>query len=161
MIKSALNRALILPILVTAAFSFPASAETQVPRDIGVIALEFMNAKNAWQQPKSDVSDIDYLLSFLDDKILDEHVFAGITMNDKDAMRANMIEKLRTEVLYSRLTVNQMIIGADVVIVEYTERGKIKRPETIQPLEYEITNILSLEFTEDRLIHHVRRHSGR
>ena len=71
-----------------------------------------------------------------------------------------MLRKLEDEVFYSRIEIDQLMIGRNVVFVKYTESAKVKPSHLDEVIEYSSTNIVSLEFNEQGLIKHIRRHHG-
>ena len=124
------------------------------------MAIAFIDAKNARQQPDSDAEDIEAFLALLADDFIDEHIKFGVTVTEKSELRAGMFGKLEDEVFYSRIEINQVMTGRNVVFVKYTESAKVKPSHLDRVVEYSSTNIVSLEFDERGLIKHIRRHHG-
>ncbi|WP_249122386.1 hypothetical protein [Pseudoalteromonas sp. A22] len=71
-----------------------------------------------------------------------------------------MINKLKDEVIHSSIEINEVMVGANVVIVKMTESGKVKPAHLDKTIEYSKTNIVSLEFNKEGLVTHIRRHHG-
>ena len=120
----------------------------------------FLNAKNARQQPDTTIEDIDHFLSFIADEFIDEHIRFDVVETDKQQFRQNLIAKMKDEVHFSKLTIDQMLVGSNVVFVKYTEHAKVKPAHLDKVMEYTATNIMSLEFDGEGLIKHIRRHHG-
>lgn len=123
-------------------------------------AEAFVEAKNARQQPNSSMDDIEHFISLLADDFVDEHIRFGVTVTEKQALRDGMRSKLQDKVEFSNITIDQMMIGRNVVFVKYTEHAKVKPAHLDKMIEYKSTNILSLEFDAAGLIKHIRRHHG-
>lgn len=122
--------------------------------------VQFIMAKNARQQPNSAVSDIDHFLSFLADEFVDEHVKFNVTVTSKAELRKGMISKLEDKVYYCSISIDEMMTGHNVTFVKYTESAKVKPSHLEKVIEYSSVNIMSLEFDENGLIKHIRRHHG-
>jgi len=147
--------------LVLLAFSFGVAAEEQMTEaTLRAKAEAFIMAKNARQQPDTAVEDIDYFISLLADDFVDEHIRFNVTVTDKNNLRTGMIAKMKDEVHFSKIKVDQMMIGRNVVFVKYTEHAKVKPSHMDKVVEYTSTNIVSLEFNDEGLIKHIRRHHG-
>lgn len=123
-------------------------------------AEAFIQAKNARQQPDTTISDIDHFISFLADEFIDEHVKFNVTITDKAELREGMILKMKDEVFFSEIKIDQMMTGRNVVFVKYTEHAKVKPSHMDKVVEYTSSNIMSLEFNDDGFIKHIRRHHG-
>ena len=80
--------------------------------------------------------------------------------SDKNTLRSDMINKLKGEIVFSNIEINDMLIGQNVVFIKVTETGKVKPAHLDKIITYESTNLLSLEFNADGLIKHIRRHNG-
>ncbi len=124
------------------------------------MAVAFIDAKNARQQPDSDADDIEAFLALLADDFVDEHIKFGVTVTDKSELRNGMLLKLKDEVFYSRIDINQVMVGRNVAFVKYTESAKVKPTHLDKVVEYSSTSIVSLEFNDEGLITHIRRHHG-
>jgi len=124
------------------------------------MAVAFIDAKNARQQPDSDAEDIERFLQLLADEFVDEHIRFGVTVTDKDELRAGMLQKLEDRVFYSRIEIDQIMTGRNVAFVKYTESARVKPSHLEEVIEYSSTSIVSLEFDEQGLIKHIRRHHG-
>ena len=144
---------LLLPALSTA------EGELTEPQ-LKQLAEAFLEAKNARQQPDTTVEDIDHFIALLADEFVDEHVKFGVVVSDKTELRNGMLAKMKDEVFYSDIKIDQMMFGRNVVFVKYTETAKVKPSHIDKVVEYSSANILSLEFTGDGLIKHIRRHHG-
>jgi len=123
-------------------------------------ATAFIEAKNARQQPDTTIDDIDYFLSLLADEFVDEHVKFGVIVTDKEELREGMIAKMNDEVYFSEIDIDEMIFGSNVAFVKYTEHARVKPSHMDEVFEYTSTNLLSLEFNDEGLITHIRRHHG-
>ncbi len=123
-------------------------------------AKTFVAAKNARQQPNTTIKEIDYFISLLADDFIDEHVKFKFVYTDKSKLREDMISKLNDEVIFSSIEINEVMVGANVVFVKMTESGKVKPAHLDKVIEYNKTNIVSLEFEQLGLIKHIRRHHG-
>ena len=123
-------------------------------------AKAFVAAKNARQQPNSTIKEIDAFISLLAENFIDEHVKYNFTYTDKAKLREDMINKLKDDVIQSAIEIEEMMVGANVVIIKMTEFGKVKPAHLDKTIEYNKTNILSLEFDPSGLVKHIRRHHG-
>ena len=123
-------------------------------------AEAFISAKNARQQPDTRVEDIDYFITFLSEPFVDEHVKFNVTVTDRAELRDGMIAKMNDEVYFSSIEILEMMFGGNVVFVKYKEHAKVKPSHMDEVIEYTSVNILSLEFDEQGLIKHIRRHHG-
>ena len=124
------------------------------------LAKSFVDAKNARQQPDTTIDDIEHFLSLLADEFVDEHIKYNVVETDKNNLRKNMIAKMSDEVISSSITIDELMIGSNVVFIKMTEKGKVKPSHLDKIIEYTSTNIVSLEFDDDGLIKHIRRHHG-
>ena len=120
------------------------------------MAIAFIDAKDSRQQPDSDADDIERFLALLADEFVDEHVRFEVTVTDKNELRAGMLRKLEDEVIYSRIEIDQIMTGRNVVFVKYVERAKVRPFHSGNVIEYSSTNIVSLEFNEQGLIKHMQ-----
>ena len=123
-------------------------------------AKAFVAAKNARQQPNTSISDIDNFISLLANDFIDEHVKYQFTYTDKATLRQDMVNKLKDKVINSNIEINDIMVGANVVFIKMTESGKVKPAHLDKTIEYNKTNIVSLEFDKTGLIKHIRRHHG-
>ena len=124
------------------------------------LAQQFVDAKNAKQQPKSSEKDVDAFLALIADKFVDEHVKFGVTVTDKAEFRKSLIAKTKDEVFHSAISIEQVMTGANVVVIKMIEQGKVKPAHLNKVIEYKSTNLVSLEFDDNKLIKHIRRHHG-
>ncbi len=140
-------------------FSLTAFAdETLSESELKQKAEAFIQAKNARQQPNTTVEDIDHFISFLADEFIDEHLKFNVTTTSKEELRQGMIAKMKDKVIFSEIKIDQMMFGRNVVFVKYTEHAKVKPSHMDKVIEYTSTNIMSLEFGDNGLIKHIRRH---
>jgi hypothetical protein len=145
-------------VLACITLSFDAIAHTKT--ELNELAIQFIEAKNARQQPNSDEKNVDHYLSLIADDFIDEHVKHNFIYSDKSKLRSDMINKLKDKIVFSNIEINDMLIGKNVVFMKVTETGKIKPAHLDKIITYESTNLLSLEFNTDGLIKHIRRHNG-
>ena len=82
-------------------------------------------------------------------------VFRG----DRDGLRAGMIRKMEDDILSSDLTIDQIMLGYNVAFVKFTEYVTIRRSPDDEYFEYVGVSVISLEFNEEGLITHIRRHN--
>ncbi len=121
-------------------------------------AKAFIQAKNARQQSNTTEDDIDHFISLLADDFVDEHIKYKVVVTDKDELRKGMVAKMQDEIFYSRISIDEMMVGSNVVFLKYTESAKVKPTHLDRVVEYTSTHLLSLEFNEEGLINHIRRH---
>ncbi|MEM1260776.1 MAG: nuclear transport factor 2 family protein [Pseudomonadota bacterium] len=147
---------LVVPLLLNTPIAL---AQSQLsPERLEQLAVAFIDAKNARQQPDADADAIERFLALIADEFTDEHIKFGVTVTDKAELRAGMTGKLADEVIYSRIEIDQIMTGHNVVFVKYTESAKVKPVHLDDVVEYTSTTIVSLEFDEQGLIRHIRRH---
>ena len=147
--------------LLVSSLSFVAHAQSPLSEaQLKEKAQAFIAAKNARQQPDSDVADIEHFLSFLADDFVDEHIKFNVTVTSKDELRKGMVNKLQDKVYFSNISIEQMMFGRNVAFVKYKEHAKVKPSHLDREVEYTSRNILSLEFADNGLIKHIRRHHG-
>lgn len=148
-------------VLICFLLSFSGSAKDKFTSEQLIEkAKTFVAAKNARQQPNTTIKEIDYFISLLADDFIDEHVKFKFVYTDKSKLREDMISKLNDEVIFSSIEINEVMVGANVVFVKMTESGKVKPAHLDKIIEYNKTNIVSLEFDQLGLIKHIRRHHG-
>ena len=148
-------------VLICFLLSFSGSAKDKFTSEQLIEkAKTFVAAKNARQQPNTTIKEIDYFISLLADDFIDEHVKFKFVYTDKSKLREDMISKLNDEVIFSSIEINEVMVGANVVFVKMTESGKVKPAHLDKVIEYNKTNIVSLEFEQLGLIKHIRRHHG-
>lgn len=149
----------LISLITLIIFSLSALADETLPESVLKQKVEaFIQAKNARQQPNTTVEDIDHFISFLADEFIDEHLKFNVTMTSKEELRQGMIAKMKDKVIFSEIKIDQMMIGSNVVFVKYTEHAKVKPSHMDKVIEYTSTNIMSLEFGDNGLIKHIRRH---
>lgn len=141
-------------------FSSVAVAKKFTEQQLTELANKFVNAKNARQQPDTTIKDIEHYLSLLADEFIDEHIKYKVTETDKNKLRNNMIAKMDDEVISSSIKMSELMLGSNVVFIKMLETGKVKPSHLDKVIEYNVTNIVSLEFNDDGLIKHIRRHHG-
>lgn len=154
-----MHKAIVL-ILFAVSASTALAQSTYSDERLEEMAIAFVDAKNARQQPDSDAEDIERFLTLLADEFVDEHIKFGVTITDKSELRAGMLKKLDDEVFYSQIEIEQVMTGRNVVFIKYVESAKVKPFHLDDVIEYSSTNIVSLEFDEQGLIKHIRRHHG-
>jgi len=142
-------------VLICFLFSFTSNANDQFTSEQLI-----EKAKAFVQQPDTTIKEIDYFISLLADDFIDEHVKFKFVYSDKSKLREDMISKLNDEVIYSSIEINEIMVGANVVFVKMIESGKVKPAHLDKTIEYNKTNIVSLEFNQLGLIKHIRRHHG-
>ncbi|GIU36346.1 hypothetical protein L2719_14935 [Shewanella schlegeliana] len=121
--------------------------------------LEFVAAKNARQRLDSSVEDIEYYLSLLSESFIDEYVHYKVTFSaDKTKLRARLIEKMKLQSLENQVQLQQMMVGPNLVVLKLLEKGKIKPAGQSQALDIDRLSVISLEFNQNGLISHIRRH---
>ena len=148
----------LISLMTLILFSLSAFAdETLSEIELKQKAEAFIQAKNARQQPTTTVKDIDYFISLLADNFIDEHLKFNVTITSKKELRQGMIA-MKDKVVFSEIKIEQMMIGRNVVFVKYTEHAKVKPSHIDKVIEYTSTNIMSLEFSDNGLIKHIRRH---
>ncbi|MBB1295558.1 MULTISPECIES: nuclear transport factor 2 family protein [unclassified Pseudoalteromonas] len=149
----------LISLITLIIFSLSALADETLPESVLKQKAEaFIQAKNARQQPNTTVEDIDHFISFLADEFIDEHLKFNVTITSKEELRQGMIAKMKDKVTFSEIKIDQMMIGSNVVFVKYTEHAKVKPSHMDKVIEYTSTNIMSLEFDDNGLIKHIRRH---
>ena len=149
----------LISLITLIIFSLSALADETLPESVLKQKAEaFIQAKNARQQPNTTVEDIDHFISFLADEFIDEHLKFNVTITSKEELRQGMIAKMKDKVTFSKIKIDQMMIGSNVVFVKYTEHAKVKPSHMDKVIEYTSTNIMSLEFDDNGLIKHIRRH---
>jgi len=147
-------------IILIFLFSSVTVAKKFAEENLTELANKFVNAKNARQQPDTTVSDIENYLSLLADEFVDEHIKYNVTETDKNKLRKNMIAKMSDNVISSSIKIDELMLGSNVVFIKMLETGKVKPAHLDKIIEYNVTNIVSLEFNDDGLIKHIRRHHG-
>jgi len=149
-------------IVVTLIFVFSSVvvAKTFTEESLNELANKFVNAKNARQQPDTTANDIENYLSLLADDFIDEHIKYNVIETDKNILRKNMIAKMSDNVISSSIKIGELMIGSNVVFIKMLETGKVKPAHLDKIIEYNVTNIVSLEFNDNGLIKHIRRHHG-
>ncbi|MBB1300613.1 nuclear transport factor 2 family protein [Pseudoalteromonas sp. SR44-8] len=149
----------LISLITLIIFSLSALADETLSESVLKQKAEaFIQAKNARQQPNTTVEDIDHFISFLADEFIDEHLKFNVTISSKEELRQGMIAKMKDKVTFSEIKIDQMMIGSNVVFVKYTEHAKVKPSHMDKVIEYTSTNIMSLEFDDNGLIKHIRRH---
>ncbi|MBU3003382.1 nuclear transport factor 2 family protein [Paraglaciecola arctica] len=148
-------------VLISFLFVFSSNAkDTFTSEQLIEKAKTFVAAKNARQQPNTTIKEIENYISLLSDDFIDEHVKFKFTYTDKAKLRKDMISKLKDEVIRSNIEINEVMVGANVVFIKMTESGKVKPAHLDKAIEYNKTNIVSLEFDKSGLVKHIRRHHG-
>ena len=150
-----------ITILIALTLSFESFAGSKFTEDdLKAKTIAFIEAKNARQQPNTKVQDIDSFLSLIADDFVDEHIKFNVRETSKEELRKGMIYKMKDEIYFSNIEIDQMMFGSNVAFVKYTEHAKVKPSHMDKSIEYTSTNIISLEFNEQGLVKHIRRHHG-
>ena len=148
-------------VLICFLFSLSSNAEELLTSEKLIEkAKAFVSAKNARQQPNATRKEIDNYISLLSDNFVDEHVKFNFTYTSKAKLREDMVSKLEDEVIYSNIELVELMVGANVVFIKMIESGKVKPAHLDKTIEYNKTNIVSLEFDQSGLVKHIRRHHG-
>ena len=147
-------------IIALVFFSSVTTAKTFTEESLTALANKFVNAKNARQQPNTTKDDIEHYLSLLAEDFVDEHIKYNVIQTDKDKLRQSMMAKMSDKVISSSIKIDELMIGANGVFIKMNEKGKVKPAHLDKVIEYNATNIVSLEFNDDGLIKHIRRHHG-
>jgi len=153
------SKLVIFCLLVVFSFSGVAK-ENFTPEQLIEKAKTFVLAKNARQQPNATTKEIDNYISLLSDNFIDEHVKYKFTYTDKSKLRADMVSKLKDKIINSNIIIKEIMVGSNVVFIKMNETGKVKPAHLDKTIEYNKTNIVSLEFNDLGLIKHIRRHHG-
>jgi len=124
------------------------------------LSKDFVKAIDARQQPDTKIEDIDHYISLLADNFIDEHIKYKFTYTDKVKLREDMIAKMSGEIIFSAIKIDEMIIGSNATFIKMTETIKGKPSHLNKIVEYTKTNVLSVEFNDQGLITHIRRHHG-
>ncbi|UAA40682.1 nuclear transport factor 2 family protein [Paraneptunicella aestuarii] len=151
----------LLLILVCGIFASNAYASGLSEQELKAKATQFLQAKEAKQQPSTTEADIDHFLSFFSDEFTDEHVKFNVTVTDKNEFKQGLMGKMQDEIAYNKIEIGEMLIGANVVAVKFTENGKVKPSHLNKFIEYSVPHIMVMEFDEKGLIKHLRRHHGK
>lgn len=149
--------------IIAIALSFSAYAKAEKPlseTQLTDLTRQFIEAKNARQQPASDAADIEYFLSFIDDAFVDEHVKFNVVVTSKDELRSGMLAKLKDKMYFSNIEILDIMVGRNVTFVKFSEHAKGQPAHMDAPVEYTAQNIWSLEFNDSGKITHIRRHHG-
>ncbi len=148
-------------VFIFTSLSLASSAQEELTEDTLRLKTEaFIAAKNARQQPDTKIKDIEHFLSLISDDFKDEHIKFNVTVTSKNELRRGMIAKLKDEIDFSEIKIEQMMFGKNIGIVKYTERARVKPSHLDKFIEYTSSNIITLEFDEKGLIKHIRRHHG-
>ncbi len=148
-------------ILICLLFSFSSSAkESFSSSQLKELAEAYVNAKASRQQPEATVKDIDKYISLLANDFIDEHVKYNFIYTDKTKLKTDMVAKLKDEFIYSRIKIQEFMYGSNTVFIKINEKSKVKPHHLDKVVEHESTYIHSLEFNEQGLIKHIRRHAG-
>jgi hypothetical protein len=156
--ESSVHKFIIVILIII--FSSGTIAKKFTEENITELANKFVNAKNARQQPDTTLEDIENYLSLLADDFIDEHIKYNVTETDKNNLRKSMIAKMGDNVISNSIKIDELMIGSNVVFIKMLENGKVKPVHLDKIIEYNVTNIVSLEFDDDGLIKHIRRHHG-
>ena len=147
-------------LIIIFLFSSASIAKSFTSEQLTELANSFVKAKNARQQPETKIQDIDNYLSLLANDFIDEHIKYNVIINDKAELRTSMIAKMADKIISSSISISELMIGSNVVFIKMIETGKVKPSHLDKVIEYKVTNVVSLEFNNDGLIKHIRRHHG-
>ncbi|MBQ4848165.1 nuclear transport factor 2 family protein [Pseudoalteromonas sp. MMG005] len=150
----------LLLIVTLLLYSLPSLAKVFSEAQLTELANAFVAAKNARQQPDTDIEDIDHYLSLLADTFIDEHIKYNVVINSKTELRNSLIAKMTDKVIFSSIRIVEKMVGSNVVFIKMIEVGKVKPSHSSKVIDYESINIVSLEFNDKGLIKHIRRHHG-
>ncbi|WP_299942391.1 hypothetical protein [uncultured Microbulbifer sp.] len=152
---------ILVSAIITLSLSVSALANTPLSEaELKQKAEAFIQAKNTRQQPDTTIQDIDKFISLFSDNFIDEHIKFNVTVTKKAELRKGMIAKLSDKVYFCEVKIDQLMLGRNVVFIKYTEHAKVKPSHMDKVVEYTSTNIVSLEFDNNGLIKHLRRHHG-
>ncbi|WP_052143776.1 hypothetical protein [Wocania ichthyoenteri] len=118
----------------------------------------FIKAYSAKQQPHSGLKDIDYFLSFFADDFIDEHIKYNVIITDKEIFRKGMIDKLQNKVYYHIVSIDDIMLGKNVAFIKITIKAKVKPFHMDKVIENTSSQIMSIEYDQNGLIKHLRRH---
>lgn len=149
----------LLLLFVFLPLSFAANAALS-EGELEQLATKFVEAKNAQQQPDTTIQDIDAFINLIADEFVDEHVKFKVTITEKSALRKGLIAKMSDKIYYSSIVINEIMTGENVAIIKMTESGKVRPNHLDKDITYSSVNIVTLEFNDDKLITHIRRHHG-
>ncbi len=150
-------------ILVIICFSFIFSSSAKEPfspSQLKVLAEAYVKAKSSRQQPETTVKNIDNYISLLANDFIDEHVKYNFTYTNKAKLKSDMVAKLKDKFFYSHIEIKEFMYGSNTVFIKMNEKSKVKPHHLDKVIEHESTYIHSLEFNEQGLIKHIRRHAG-
>ena len=155
-----LPKAVFLLGLLASGVTFSQARDPIPEAELERLGKAFIAAKNARQQPDTTLADIDHFLSLFADEFVDEHIKFGVTVTSKQDFRQNLVLKMKDQVDYSRIEIRQMMLGSWVVMIKYTESGRVKPTHMDRYVEYSGTHIVSLEYDGQGKITRLRRHHG-
>lgn len=147
-------------ICLSVVFTFIAHAKQFSESELTRLAQQFVQAKNAKQQPDSSETDVDHFLSLIVEDFVDEHIKYNVTTTSKSKLKTNLMAKLEDQIVSSSIEVSDMLVGGNSAFIKMIETGKVKPAHLDKVIEYKSTNIVSLEFDDSGLIKHIRRHHG-
>ncbi|RPG30408.1 hypothetical protein [Flagellimonas sp.] len=120
--------------------------------------VSFIEAYSAKQQPNSSIDDVDHFLSFFADDFKDEHIKYGVVVADKTEFKKGLLDKLQNKVYFHRVTIENIMMGNNVAFVKIKIWAKVKPYHMDTIVEHTTGQIMSIEFDENGLIKHLRRH---
>ena len=142
-------------LFVTSSFAFDSLSEATLKQK----GMAFVQATEARLQPGTTVADIEHYISLLSDNFIDEYVHYQVTFAaDKNKLRARLIEKMNSEISDSKVTMQQMMVGPNVVVLKLKQLGQIKPVGQGDVIPMDKVSVLTLEFNKNGLISHIRRH---
>ena len=140
--------------------TFSEAKESFSQSQLKELAETYVKAKISRQQPDATVKNIDNYVSLLADEFIDEHIKYNFTYTNKAKLKSDMVAKLKDKFFYNQITIKELMYGANAVFIKMTEKTKVKPHRLDKVIEHESTYIHALEFNEQGLIKHIRRHQG-
>lgn len=146
----------IIPFVIL--FTVTVSAQESASQKLLKKTKLFIEAYSAKQEPDSNLEDVDQFLSFFADDFIDEHIKFNVKVTDKEEFRRGLVDKLKNEVFYHKVTIDDIMIGQNVVFVKITIKAKVKPFHLEEVIEHTSSQIMSIEYDQNGLIKHLRRH---
>jgi hypothetical protein len=146
----------IIPFIIL--FTLSISAQESDSQKLLKKTKSFINAYSEKQQPNSNAQDVDRFLSFFADNFVDEHIKYNVIITNKEEFRKGMIDKLQNKVYYHKVSIDDIMIGANVAFVKITIKAKVKPFHMDRIVEHTSSQIMSIEYDQNGLITHLRRH---
>ncbi|MBN7821150.1 nuclear transport factor 2 family protein [Bowmanella yangjiangensis] len=146
--------ALIISLLLVV--SLPAKADLAAGQ-LEQLARGFLQAKQAKQQPNTQLADIEHFISLFADEFTDEHVKFNVVMSDKAELRKGLLHKMQDKVSFCTVEMTDLMLGRNVAFVKYREHAKVHPSHMPEPVEYSTDVLLSMEFNQAGQITRLRR----